>query len=278
MPQCLLVELTGFASDETAMEAACALPGKNHIDAVHVRVTAPDLLGLTATMHSQAYGAMRQMRDDIIHQHQERSALAKKIYTDVCSRRLKAKQGAHKPGPLADYHEVNSLDDEILRQSRFHDLTVTARVPELLQGRLSELLMSSGKPVLIPPAKPATMVGKTVLLAWKDTPEAARAVTAAMPILSEADRVIVLSVTEFREESADGVISQLKHHGIDAQLHTLRAAPEYTADKIREAAYSFEADLIVMGAYGHSRLREWALGGATRELLNVCDISLFMAH
>ncbi|HKD48166.1 MAG TPA: hypothetical protein VKB67_10815 [Rhizomicrobium sp.] len=86
--------------------------------------------------------------------------------------------------------------NETLHQARLHDLTIVARVPELTTDRLDSLVMAAGKPVLVPPAKPAQTVGETVVVAWKDKPEAARAITASLPILTHAKHVIVVSVSE----------------------------------------------------------------------------------
>jgi nucleotide-binding universal stress UspA family protein len=285
MPKSIMVSLTGFASDEAAMEGAFAVAAgdKAHIEALHTRVNAADILALEGFLEHRAYGAVQKMETAIRQEDQSRSAAARKIYDTVCARYSKGGRGRTKSAVTSAFREITTLDDATLRQARFHDLTVAARAPQLGAGRLDRLVMLAGKPVLIPPAKPATTIGKSVLVAWKDGAESARAVTAAMPLLARAQTVTLLSVCEGKDESlarrsVEEVAMQLKRHGITARVRTQKAAPSAVANKIRETAYALKADMIVMGAYGHSRAREWVLGGATRELLAVCDVSLLMAH
>lgn len=285
MPQSILVCLTGLGSDETALEAgfAAATPDNSHVEALHIRVDAAALLAATGLLHPRSEGATRRMAEEIRQEQKTRSETARRIFTQFQTRHPAGRARAKKQGVSVAFQEVTTVEDELLHRARLHDLVVAARAPELGNGRLEHLVMEAGKPVLIPPAKPAATIGKTVLVAWKDTAESARALTAALPLLVRAGKVTVFSVCENRDEEAarrsvDGIIAQLRRHGVEARPQMAKAEPGRTADKIREAAYAIKADLIVMGAYGHSRLREWMLGGATRELLGVCDTALLMMH
>jgi nucleotide-binding universal stress UspA family protein len=147
---------------------------------------------------------------------------------------------------------------------------------------IEELVFRSGRPVFIAPSSKKTFAfPETVMVAWDGGSEAARAVAAAMPILKEARLVIVTSVGEIASgsEPADHVASYLKLHGVRATSLAARV------DKREDAEEAFlmhadkrGADLIVMGAYSHSRWREVIWGGFTRHLLRESEIPLFMSH
>jgi nucleotide-binding universal stress UspA family protein len=143
--------------------------------------------------------------------------------------------------------------------------------------------MSGERPVLIVPYIGAGRPpGGTVLLCWNDTREAARAATAALPLLKKAERTIVLIIDppeaeEPREAGAD-VAGWLARHGVKVTLQRDTAADTDVGGVILSRAADHDVDLIVMGIYGHSRLRERVLGGASRTLLSSMTVPLLVAH
>jgi nucleotide-binding universal stress UspA family protein len=144
------------------------------------------------------------------------------------------------------------------------------------------VIAASGKPAIILPytgAPPA--VGETVVVAWKPTREAARAVSAAVPILQRARRVHVLSWTD-EEESVGGarlnLDGYLKLRGVEPIWHLESAEPDAVGEMLLSRAFDLEADLMVMGCYGHSRTREWVLGGTSRTVLKSMTLPVLMAH
>jgi len=275
MLKSILACLTGFGSDKTVMEAAFALAriDQGHVDALHSRVDAQGLAAFAGVSQSHVHESVQLMAMTIARQEQERAEAARKSYDQALARH---------PSGAAAYREVTTLEDETLRQARLHDLTVVARVPELPSGWLDAIVLSAGKPVVITPARPPSAIGRTVAVAWKDTAEAARAVTASLPILARAERVFIMAICESGEDaqtermSGEGLVQLLKAHGVTAELRL--AASASASDKVKELAYDIEADLIVMGAFGHGRLRELVLGGATRALIADCDIAVLMLH
>jgi nucleotide-binding universal stress UspA family protein len=120
---------------------------------------------------------------------------------------------------------------------------------------------------------------KKVIVAWKDTREARRAVADAVPVLKRAGEVIVVSVDReadtWLKESVADVAALLAGHGVTAKTEVLKAKDE--VGKLAEFVGAAKPDLVVSGAYGHSRLREWAFGGVTRSLLDNPGINRFMA-
>jgi nucleotide-binding universal stress UspA family protein len=134
-----------------------------------------------------------------------------------------------------------------------------------------DLIMTTGRPVLTGPPDVDRLDLRHVVLAWKDTREARRALTDAMPLLERAERVLVVAAPErgLEEDStiaiAD-VAEAIRRHGGNAATRILPPAHS-AADAILEASVDFDAQLIVAGAYGRSRMQEWAFGGVTRRLL-----------
>ena len=148
---------------------------------------------------------------------------------------------------------------------------------------VESVLVASGKPVLVLPyAGAPASVGETVVIAWKPTREAARAVAAAVPLLQRAKRVHVLSWGDEEHEIQGAGLSlegYLKLRGVEATWHrTGGAEPEQPGELLLSRAFDLQADLMVMGCYGHSRAREWVLGGASRTVLRSMTLPVLMAH
>jgi nucleotide-binding universal stress UspA family protein len=141
------------------------------------------------------------------------------------------------------------------------------------------LLMEVGRPVLVAPPGIERLAAKRVVVAWKDTREARRAVHDALPFLTRADEVLVAVVgPDADREGAEDVAAYLSDHSVAVTTHLLRSPEVSAADEILRFAGREEADLVVMGAYGHSRLREWIFGGATRDVLQTTPVCCLMSH
>lgn len=169
-----------------------------------------------------------------------------------------------------------SIADYVAAQSRCADLIITAAATDTLFDaaramNLGDLVMHAGRPVLLVPAATSTLRLDHVVVGWKETRETRRAVLDALPLLRRAAQVIVVEVVgdadldDARARLFD-VVRWLDRHGVHARSF---AAPADGNDivQLNKIAQDHEADLIVAGAYGHSRLHEWALGGVTRDLL-----------
>jgi nucleotide-binding universal stress UspA family protein len=147
---------------------------------------------------------------------------------------------------------------------------------------VSDLLMRAGRPVLIAPAGAAGLKLTRALVCWKDSREARRAVVDALPILKSSKGVDVVELVDGREMEAArrrlaDVGDWFARHGVEANC---LASPLHGAEATHLAAIAkdLEADLIVAGAFGHSRLREWAFGGVTRDLLLKADRCILVSH
>jgi nucleotide-binding universal stress UspA family protein len=158
------------------------------------------------------------------------------------------------------------------------------------RGRLSgaalgAIILGSGRPVLLAPDAETGGPIKTIAFAWKDTAEAARSLTAAMPLLNLATRVHLFCAEEGKQTtrpdriaSYENIIRYLRWHGFKADGHFVTVGIRTAAEAVLDGARSVEADLLVMGAYGRARLRELIFGGFTQEILNGTDFPVFLFH
>lgn len=140
------------------------------------------------------------------------------------------------------------------------------------------VLMEAGRPIMVVPPRFEHLKGTRVVVAWKDGPSARRAVSAALPFIRNADHVHVVTVgSEARLQGGEDVAAHLAKHGASVATHFLRAV-DTEGTEILRFAQADDADLVVMGAYGHSRLREWVLGGVTRDILQRSPVCSLMCH
>lgn len=147
---------------------------------------------------------------------------------------------------------------------------------------VESMAILSGAPVLVVPyiGAPATL-GRTVLLAWKESRESAHAVAAALPLLQAADRVHVVmwdGSDALSNEEAPRIEARLRRHDVPVTVHRCGRESRDVGEQLLSMAAEFDADLLVMGCYGHSRAREWVLGGATRTVLRSMTLPVLMTH
>ncbi len=172
----------------------------------------------------------------------------------------------------------------LVRQARGADLVVVGRDPhgdgaDTLGAAPGPVLMEVGRPVLVVPPGIDRLSAARIVVAWKDAPEARRAVTAALPFVTRADQVFVVAVgRESRHDGAGEVADLLARHGAHVTAHALDAPVRTIAGEILHFCARHDADLVVMGGYGHSRLREWLFGGVTRDLLQDSPLCGLMCH
>ncbi|MGO4674969.1 universal stress protein [Bosea sp. 2YAB26] len=142
------------------------------------------------------------------------------------------------------------------------------------------IVLEAGRPVLLVPPTSDRLSAQRIVIAWKNTREARRAVCDALPFLKTAEGVFVVTAGESAERSsAQDLQDYLRHHGITADLVQDSAMREARiADELIHRARQEGADLLVSGAYGHSRTREWIFGGVTRDLLDHASICCLMSH
>ena len=174
-------------------------------------------------------------------------------------------------GPSARFISIAGREDDLVaQQARLADVSSS--------DALHAVLFDSGRPVLIAPRQRPAAVGTRVCVGWNGSAESAAAVQAVLPWLQRADAVQVLSADEYQRRGplAPELLAYLAMHGVRAQARTFRPLDRDVGAGMLAAAKEFGADLLSMGAYSHSRLRQLILGGVTRHVLEHSAIPVMM--
>ncbi|MBT8471813.1 MAG: universal stress protein [Marinicaulis sp.] len=283
-----LDEGSGTAAFETGVVLAERF--KAHLDVVHMRQRiSPALTGNGYYPIAVTY--IEDNIDTLTAAANNRAEDLKKLYERLCRQRdvglYDEEEHTDDKGVTAAWADVDAtLPYDLSSRARVSDLTILARAgddaPAYEFELVEEIIFQSGRPVLLADTRqPIADFPDTVVVAWNGGREAARAITAAMPILKQAKLVIVMSVGNlpWASEPPDHVASYLKLHGVRATALQARlnkgVDPE---EEFMALVKKKRADLIVMGAYSHSRWREVILGGFTRHLLRKSKIPILMAH
>ena len=288
MPKYIVLPCTGGATDTPVFATALAVARRfgSHLAVLHVR---PDLRQQFAALAAAEVGAVsgvgdaleRMERDADRHEH-----AAEKLWRELWQHEaIPVREGPPFDGVSTEWiAEVGGLADWVAQHGRIADLIVAAR-PHKSGGTamdvLEAALMNTGRPVLIaPPVAPAS-VGRIVTIAWKDTREAAGAVSAALPFIAQAERVIILTIDEdddADDRSPERLQDVLRWHNPNVLLHRLVRDHGSTAEVLLRAATQAGSDLLVTGGYSHTRLREAMFGGFTRHVLEHADLPVLMVH
>lgn len=182
------------------------------------------------------------------------------------------------------------IDEALAVNARYADLLVVGQADpddaDASRDDLPEIVaLAAGRPVLVVPKIGAqATVGKTVMLCWNASRESARAAADALPFLQTADKVIVLvidphvSTNGHGQEPGSDAATWLARHGVKVTVQREVAADAKVGEVILSRAADLGVDLIVMGVYGHSRMREMILGGASRTLLSSMTVPVLMSH
>ena len=177
--------------------------------------------------------------------------------------------------------------DSLAREARSADLVVISQMSGQKEGYgafdAGEILLMTGRPVLVVPEGVESLRAEHVVIGWKETREARRAVLDALPFLHEATRVTITEICERGEERSAqehiaDVTRYLTRHRIKSEPRVLFAEETPSAAQLIKLAQDEGADLLVTGAYGHSRLGEWMFGGMTHGLLATSPICCLMSH
>jgi len=175
------------------------------------------------------------------------------------------------------------ITDHVGRRARTADLAVCAQ-PTMdsadSQEVFHDLIYRSGRPVLMVPGSCNEGKMDHILIAWNGRAEGARAIGAALPLLHRASKVTLLQIGEPLDDrpGIEHAADYLRDHGLSATILNPQPANGSIGEQIMNIAANEQVDMIVIGAYSHSRWREMILGGVTRHLVNHCDLPVFMSH
>ena len=283
----LLLPLTGTAAGEAALTSSLMIARRfnAHVTALHVRVDSRDIAPLAGEGLS---GAMiEEMMSATEKESGERAHAVRSMFERFVARH-EVTVSEPRPGldhPTASFASVTGREEDIVaQQARLADLTV---VPHPDAGEdvsssdaLHAVLFDSGRPVLISPQITPKSIGTRVCLAWNGTAESAASAQAALPWMQQAVAVRILSAEGYqrRGPGAPDLAAYLALHGVNADITIFRSVGSSVGAGLLAAATEFGCDLLSMGAYSHSRLRQLILGGVTRHVLEYSSLPVMMTR
>jgi len=213
----------------------------------------------------------QQMRDDIAQRFKEVRAEFERLTADF--------------GKTEWREALTAPTQALIEASRSADLILVAAADGASPGNTyrvadpANVVLQAGRPLLILSGKAEKVQARKIVVAWKDAREARRAVADAIPLLVSAEEVTVVTVTpqadQWIQQSVMDVVAFLVAHGVKARPELIESPDDYL--ELSRFMDRSGADLVVSGAYGHSRLREWAFGGVTRSLLGESARNRFMS-
>ena len=286
----LLLPLTGTAAGEAALHTALMVARiwNAHVHCLHVRVDARDVAPLAGEGLS---GAMiEEMMAATERESGERAGRVHALFERFVQGRdvtiaLNAESALKTEGPTLSFESIAGREEDVVaQQSRLYDMAVVPH-PEAdddvsSSDALHAVLFDSGRPVLIAPRVAPPTIGTRVACALNGTAESAAAVNAALPWLHRAEAVRLLHSTDYqrRGPAVEGIRAYLRWHEIQAEIEAFKPQTREVGAGLLGAVRDFNADLLCMGAYSHSRLRQLILGGVTRHVLENADIPVLMCR
>jgi nucleotide-binding universal stress UspA family protein len=290
MLKSIFVPLQGLPCDTDALTTAYHIARRfnAHLDCLHVR---PDprllVIGATAGMETGLGTGVfpADVWNALVEADHRRLKAAREHFAEACKKFSISKDS---PGVSATFRDLEGDPvRDLTTNARYGDLVVLANnslVAETAWDARGDLIIGCGRPILLAPAKAGMESVSTIVVAWKDTAEAARAVTAAMPLLSKATNVTVLCAREGSAKvedalrSAERLAAVLRRHGFAAHAEHVPTQHKSVPEAVVDRAQALGADLLVMGAYGHSRMREFVFGGFTRHVLGDAHLPALIVH
>lgn len=277
----ILVPLSGVQSDSRSLDAALIVAAKFSAQIQCLRVhPSPMQIIARAAIHQlitadNTRDLIGSLEDAAAKQTRDARAVYEQFHRRPDGARLSWRQAEGDCVP------------NVIREARYHDLTICPRASEggdFPIDAVANIIVGCGRPVVLVPDHPLQTIGSIVAIAWKDSAEAAHAVSAAMPLIANAERVVVLTVVEGNttetqcSETAKRVAGNLRGHGLKSEALSVLPGGRTPWRALCQTAREVGADLTVMGAYGHSRVRELVFGGFTRDALRDYDLPVLLMH
>ena len=289
----ILTYLTGTNSDASTLSLSRHLANRQaaHIECLRVF---PGLDAVETQIDQLGMAGWITLSDRLARLKQEtgeRTRSAKANFDSFrrdASLQLSPEPGSSQSGSTNYREDVGEEVGRILGLSRYYDAVVLAGGPNAA-GRLSEaslgtVIMGSGRPVLLAPNSQTAGPFNKIAIAWKDTAEAARSITAAMPLLEQAKQIELICAEEGeakhddRVTSYENIIRYLRWHGLNTTGRFVTVGVRAAAEAVLDCAQESGAGLLVMGAYGHSRQREFIFGGFTERVLKGATLPILLFH
>lgn len=283
----MLVPVGDIAHDEGAIGTALTLTQEfgGHADCMFVTGDVSDVIPAGAMGLFESVQV--QIREEYDHDRDAKQKLARHRFDEMLEARNIDYREMALPAelPSASWEVATGLASDIVaKRGAGYDMVVVGR-PVRDQTTVAELsaeaaLFRTGRPVLIAPPTPPESLGEAVVIGWNRSASSARSISAALPLLLMARSVTIVTVTTGAKQgpSPQEMAKYLSWHEVQAEVVEIPPDHRLVGEVLLEEAERVSADLLVMGAYSHSRLRELILGGVTRYVLQNADLPVLMAH
>jgi len=279
----ILVPLSGTSASSTLLQTAVEVAKlfEGHLEVLHLQ---PDL---QRRLNEVAHGEGANLDESLIREVIEAAELdaerTRGAFEEIMRRHPISLGDDPSVHPAASWREASGGADLFAAEAGIVDLIVMARPnpdDRTASAFLDTALFTSGIPVLIaPPAAPARLPGR-VLIGWNRTVQSERAIARAIPFLKKAQQIVLFAVETGakRGPAAPQAARYLAWHGIRVAVKQVQTSERHVGGMLLQEASSCDADLLVMGAYSHSRLRQMILGGVTRYVLSNANLPVLMVH
>jgi nucleotide-binding universal stress UspA family protein len=265
-----------------AVDAARLFDG--HVDCLFTHPDAIEIARYLTPMGPETAVYSGQLAETIMDADKQCAARARQLFDGFCARE---RHDRDEPVAATFCEASGNACEQAIQQGFYHDLLVLGRPSRedlTLTGAI-DVIASCGRPVMLAPNGPLPATISTVVIAWKESAQAARAVAAALPLLAKASKIDIIGVAESADgadrvlRSAEKLAEYLRGHGLAPQAGHLAATDRPVGDVLLEAATGkLHGSLLVMGGYQHSRAREFVFGGVTRRVLHSAPIPILLAH
>jgi len=281
----ILAYIDGRDSGENAAEAAFQLAIRHgaHVEGLHVRADPREFI-TSAPIYS-GIETLEKFIESFDRATEEQEKKATDAFTWVRDRYAvtEAEATSSQAGPTAHWTVVTGLaEPTVCQRARVMDVCVIGAgsnsSTNSTRAVIEAALFDSGRPVLDAPPEPPQSVGGNLVIAWNRTAAAARALNTAMPLFDKTDRIRLVYVDTGAKAgpSAEEAAAYVERHGFSVETETIKADSKGVGESLLR--YSQNADLLVTGAFSHSRLREVVLGGVTRHILANAEVPVLMVH
>jgi len=271
----ILLHMDGGERDAVRFELAANLAERFDAHLVGLHVVNPYV---TVAMGGPGAVGIAELQRQYMDAMHVRAATVKQQFSDWTDRRSTSSEWRFIEGDVRDTVAIHAryTDLAVIGQGAQDDASAT--LPEEL---CAEVALGAGVPVLaVPYAGTFPSIGKRVLVAWNGSRESTRAVHDALPLLVSAEAVVILSVEAEEPNVLPGadIAGHLARHGVEVEVKRVSGADTSVSDTLLNMAADLSVDMIVMGAYGHSRFREFVLGGVTHQILGMMTVPVLLAH
>jgi nucleotide-binding universal stress UspA family protein len=289
MIKTILVPISGSDTDTRVFSTALSVarPLAAHLKFFHVRLSACEAAIRTRHVEHCVGPAINSALHALEQDQVERSETAVEQAEAFCAMEgisLRDSPSVAATVTAEIIEETDQAELRLLTHARHSDLLVLGRPAheDLMPYYLIEtLLLGSGRPILIAADSRPALSSGTIVVGWQETPAAARALTAALPLMKCAQRVVLVNVGEPHSATPrdlDRVAAQLSWHGVFAEVRHLTGTPKGASQVLLQSASDLNPEILVVGGYSHRPLQEMIFGGVTRALLAQAETPIFMMN